>query len=1480
MNNEQCIHHLFEQQVERTPHAIAVIQEQQQISYESLNEKANQLASYLQKCGISPEKLVGICIERSVEMVIALLGILKAGAACVPLDPKYPLERLEYMIGDTQMSAIITQSHLVDKLPQNLNQDVRILCIDRDWAQIKQKVVKNPHNEVNPQNLAYIIYTSGSTGQPKGVMIEHRSVVNFIEAFKVTAKLSHSDRILQFAPLSFDVAVEEIYPCLSVGGTVVLRTEAMLNSFSTFIQKCREWQVTVLDLPTAFWQPLITELARNNEIFPESVRLIFVGGESLLPEKVKLWQKYIQEILHTEKLSQPPQLINAYGPTETTVEATFCDLSTYNLANCTSVPIGSPINNTQIYLFDHNLQPVPRGIQGELYIGGISLARGYLNHWELTQEKFINNPLNPTERLYKTGDLGRYLEDGKIEFLGRIDNQIKIRGFRVELGEIESILGQHSAIESAAVVSTKEKLGDGDKRLMAYVVPHLASGDSVEQEKAQQEYLSLWKTVNQQTDSQTPIQADITFNIVGWDSSYDGQAIPEVEMAEWVEQTVTRIKDLHPQQVLEIGCGTGLLLTRIAPNCTEYVGIDFSHPALEHIRKIQQVMGGLDHITLLERTADNLVGLKAESFDTVIINSVLQHFPNAAYLLRVLEEVIKLVKDGGHIFVGDIRNLDLLETYCTSVEVYRANDNLQASQLQERITRKQKAEEELLLAPFFFLALQQKFPEISHVQIKPKEGFYHNELTRFRYEAILHINKSSLKPLKEIPWLDWQPEELNLSEIKRILTEDKPSNLGIRSIPNPRLNKEVYVQQWLNNADEADSIKSLNQWLSQQSEMGIEVDAICELAKELPYHVEISWMNSDATGSYEVAFSQQSLPFQPAIFPTSSPIQDISVYANNPLQTKFNQQLVSQLREFLKTKLPEYMIPTGIGILEKLPLTPNDKIDRRALANLSADSYLLSQNKANFVAPRTPEEEILANLWAEVLQLEQISIHDNFFELGGNSLKVIVLLNRIQEKCNKNLQMVDLFKSPTIAELVMCLPEKSTISNTIEKIIANSPEEIRYFPPTLSQERVWLQYQLNPTENFETSPNTLRLIGHLDQDALTQSFNEIIRRHEILRTSLQEIDGSLMQVVDPPAPINISVVDLQNLAQTEQNQALERLNQQEMRTPIVIDQEPWWRITLVQLEEESYLLLIYWHSLLTDDKSIDILMQELSVLYEAFLADKPSPLPELPIQYGDYARNQRQSLTPKLLQTKSEYWQKWLNQEPPQLVFPSTKTLPEVPTFRADVWEQQLSSQLTEQLKTFSQQRQVTLFTTIMTAFASLIGQETSCEEIVIGIPATNRNQGQLSSLIGEFGKMLLLRLDLSGNSDFSLLLSRGQQEMLSVITNQDLPWGQLAKILKLERKRHHRPFGVVVDFLLESPTKQWQLPDLTITLLPPIKESLTKVDLMLFLWEQKTDSGTSLQVWWRYAADLFEADTISRMADSFQSMLEKIINEELSQIK
>jgi len=467
------VHQLFEYQAENTPNAIAVISHPEQLTYQALNQRANQLAHHLQALGVGPEVIVGICIERSIEMVVGFLGILKAGGAYLPLDPAYPKERLTYILSDAQVKILVTQETQVRGDLQLFinNEQLRTIYLDTDWETIAKCSWEKPISFVTPENLAYVMYTSGSTGHPKGVMIEHCSLSNFIEVTKVQQEISQRDRILQFSSISFDTAIEEIYSCLTAGATLVLRDEQMLSGVGQFVQRCQDLQLTVLNLPTAYWHVLISELVTARLTLPKSVRLVLIGGEQALAEKVRLWQEY---------LGNYPQLFNVYGPTETTGVSTTYKLSSVTIrydelssdTPLPTVPIGRPIGNTLVYVLDKLLQPVPIGVAGELYVGGINVARGYLNRPELTKEKFILNPFceESSTRLYKTGDLTRYLPDGNLEFLGRVDNQVKIRGFRVETGEIEAWLGKAPNVGEAVVVVTEEQ--PGNKRLVAYVVPN------------------------------------------------------------------------------------------------------------------------------------------------------------------------------------------------------------------------------------------------------------------------------------------------------------------------------------------------------------------------------------------------------------------------------------------------------------------------------------------------------------------------------------------------------------------------------------------------------------------------------------------------------------------------------------------------------------------------------------------------------------------------------------------------------------------------------------------------------------------------------------------------------------------------------------------------------------------------------------------------------------------------------------------------
>ncbi len=457
---DATVHSLFELQAARTPDNEAVVLGDVSLTYAELNARANQLAHFLREAGVGPETPVGICVDRSPELAVAVLGVLKAGGAYVPLDPAYPSERLAFMLADSAVRLLLTREHLLASLPEYSGP---VVALDAEWPRIAQHPATDPAPVATGQNLAYVIYTSGSTGRPKGALTEHRALVNYtlgaIEAFEMVP----SDRILQFASLGFDVLVEELFPAWLSGAAVVMVPERFLGSSADLLALVREQRLTAFELPTAYWHEWVFELARSGAELPACLRLVIVGGERVLPERLESWQR----------LGVP--LVHVYGLTETTVTTT-----TYRLPAAASpsvwhnLPIGKPLRNMRTHVLDERMRPVPVGIAGELYIGGASVARGYLNRPELTEQRFRPDPFGQgpegsTARLYRTGDLVRQLSDGNLEFLGRLDTQVKVRGYRIEPAEVEAALGRHPSLRELVVVVRED--APGDKRLTAYAVP-------------------------------------------------------------------------------------------------------------------------------------------------------------------------------------------------------------------------------------------------------------------------------------------------------------------------------------------------------------------------------------------------------------------------------------------------------------------------------------------------------------------------------------------------------------------------------------------------------------------------------------------------------------------------------------------------------------------------------------------------------------------------------------------------------------------------------------------------------------------------------------------------------------------------------------------------------------------------------------------------------------------------------------------------
>ncbi|WP_443193781.1 amino acid adenylation domain-containing protein [Nostoc sp. UHCC 0926] len=1039
----QCIHQLFEAQVEHTPDAVAVVFEDEQLTYCELSARANQLAHYLRSLGVRPEVLVGICVERSLLMLIGLLGILKADGAYVPLDPAYPHERLAFVLQDAQVSVLLTQQHLIENLPQH---QTRVVCLDTDWESIAQQSSQNPMSECTTDNLAYIIYTSGSTGQPKGVLVNHSNVVRLLTGTESWYNFSQQDVWTLFHSIAFDFSVWEIWGALLYGGQLVVVPYWLSRSPEDFYKLLLTQQITILNqTPSAFRQLMQVEESLVNT-YNFSLRKVIFGGEALQIESLKSWFEH-----HGD---QSPQLVNMYGITETTVHVTYRPLTIADSEVASGSLIGHPIPDLQVYLLDSYGQPVPIGVPGEMYIGGAGVVRGYLNRPELTPERFIPNSFSnkPNARLYKSGDLARYLANGDIEYLGRIDNQVKVRGFRIELGEIEALLSQHPAVRETVVVVRSEEADS--QRLVAYIVPYS-------------------------------------------------------------EQTLT----------------------------------------------------------------------------------------------------------------------------------------------------------------------------------------------------------------------------------------------------------------------------------------------------------------------------------------------------------------IAELRRLLESKVPNYMVPAAFVMLEALPLITNGKVDRKALPAPEVTQLL---SESNFVTPSTPIEQMLAGIWAQILGLEQVGIDDNFFELGGHSLLATRVMSQVRQVFQIDMPLRRLFEEPTIARIAREI-EKATkegleVGTTTIERISRSQE----LPLSFAQQRLWLLAQLEPNSPFYNIPAAVRLRGQLNLRALQQSFNEILRRHEALRTNFHTLQGQPVAVISSTKPLLLPVLDLSELPSSQKQASVRQLTYFEAQQPFDLNSDLLLRVKLLRLGEQEHIVLLTMHHIASDGWSIGVLVREMTALYEAFCAAKPSPLPELPIQYADFAVWQRQRLQGEALEVQLAYWKKQLGSNLPILQLPTTRPRTEVKTNKGATQSFIIPSNLSQGLQVLSRQESVTLFMTLLAGFQILLQRYTNQDDIVVGTDVANRNRAEVEPLIGFFVNLLVLRTDLSANPTFGELLKRVREVTLGAYAYQDLPFDQLVKALQPERNLSNTPPLFQVLFVLQNaPMPPLELPDMTLSILE-VENEIAKFDIALFLTE--TEQGILGK--WQYNCDLFDATTITCMTDNFQTLLNSIVSQ------
>ena len=1188
---------LFEAQVARAPDATAVVFEDAALTYAELNARANRLAWFLIGQKVGPERLVALALPRSVELIVALLAVHKAGGAYLPLDPDYPAERIGFMIDDAGPVVLLTTGKVAERFPEVWVPRVTLGAADTGRLLAAQPD-RNPTDgdrlgSLSPSNPAYVIYTSGSTGQPKGVVVPHTGIVNRLLWMQAEYCLQDEDRVLQKTPSSFDVSVWEFFWPLLVGATLVVAKPEGHKDPGYLAALIQAERVT-----TAHFVPSMLQAFLRNEaaVGCKGLRQVMCSGEALSAEVSRRFAEVLGVSLH-----------NLYGPTETSVDVTAwrCRAD----AGSASVPIGRPVWNTQTYVLDSWLRLAPPGVAGELYLAGVQLARGYLARPGLTAERFVADPFGPPgARMYRTGDLARWRSDGVLEFLGRIDDQVKLRGFRIELGEVEAVLVQHPEISQTAVVVREDR--PGNKQLVGYLVP--AAVGVAGPSQSEHEYLvaqrQIWDSVYEDAAS-----AVFGEDYSGWPDVFDAGPLHLEQARELRDATVDRVRELRPRRVLEIGVGTGQLLSQLAPECETYWGTDLSGRVIEALRLQVDRQPQLEgRVELRAQAADVVDGLPVGFFDTVVVNGVITLFPAVDYLVDVLGKAMALLAPGGWLFVGVVPNMRLLRCMFTHIHLHRARPPVDLAVLRAAIDRNMTERKFLAVDPNFFVALRRTLTDIDAVDIRVRQGYQHRKALRHEYDAYdVALRKkspgASPPPDEEIPQLRWAQEVADFEALAAHLSAQRPPRLRVAGVPNGRIAHIVEAMRLLDDDDES----ALEAFASGSD--APDPEAFHEIGQRLGYRVVVTWSGAAEDGSLDAVFLDQSVSSSVHASgfyrPRGSVSAPLPTYVSGP--TRNLGLLVASARSYLHERLPEYMVPAAFVVLEALPLTPSGKLDRKALP---------PPEFASLVSPTEPtnaRERIVSEVFAEVLGLDRVGVGDNFFYLGGDSIVAIILVNRARAR-GLDLRLRDVFLHPTPSGLATVVKDVAGVTTGA----ADAGIGVVPLTPIMR----WLCCLDAPIARFSQAMVVQTPAG-LSHHHLVRLLQVVLNCHDLLRARLErsaEPDGEAVLVVGPVGSVAASAClrrvdavgageqDLQRMIQAEAEKAQARLAPRVgvMMQAVWLDRGP----------AKPGRLILCVHHLVVDGVSWRILLGDLAAAWEQLAAGQTPVLPPCPTSFRRWAQ--------------------------------------------------------------------------------------------------------------------------------------------------------------------------------------------------------------------------------------------------------------------
>ncbi len=1381
------IQRLFEVQVERGPDAIAVVYGDEKLTYAELNRKANQLAHHLTGLGIGPDVLVGMYLERCPAMIVGMLGILKAGGAYLPLDTNYPQERLSFMLADGHVPVLLTQDHLMAKLPEN---DAVVLRLDADWQIIAKQKKTNPVNRATADNLAYVIYTSGSTGIPKGVSIPQRAIArlvfhtNYIE-------LRPEDRMAQVSNASFDAATFEIWGTLLHGARLVGITKDVALSTKEFATQLREQKITAIFLTTALFNLLASEAP---QVFSTLDHVLF-GGEAVDP-------RWVREVLRN---GPPKRLLHVYGPTESTTFATWHLVK--NVAeSAKTVPIGKALSNTQTYVVDRKFRPVPVGIPGELLLGGDGLARDYLNRPDLTAEKYIPNPCSGAAgaRLYRTGDLVRLLPDGNIEFIGRIDNQVKIRGFRIEPDEVKAVIARHPDISDAAVLVREDK--PGERRLVAYVIFSPDSRQSIDELRAylkekMPDYMLPSAFVTMHEFPITPNgKLDRTRMPAPEDSATAGEkgfVAPRTPLERFFAEHWKKI--LNVEQV------------GIHDNFFEHGGDSLKAAVL--INRLQEQVGEVAPVSaifLAPTIAELAMYVNAYYPDLVV-----KYFGTESSDQSKFKEKVFSENQVGHI---------------TSNKIAQIREIIKP--LAPRKTRE-----------------KQKNPPAVFVISPPRSGstlfrvmlaghpklFAPPELELLSFNT-LEDRKQELSQQFAI-WLEatvravMEAKNCDAETAKALMEDYEKRNMTI---------KQFYgtLQGWIGDRLLVDKTPSypLDLNILQRAEEDFENPLYIHLTRH-PYATIYSFIEARLDENffrYQHPFSRREL--------------------GELIWLICHQNIV----EFLKNVPPQRQMRLQF---EQVLKEPADSMrDVCQFLDIEYDPKMLEPYKGKRMTDGlTPKSQMVGDF--------KFYLHKNIDTKSVDRWKNFHSDDFLSEISWSTASMLDYQREE---RPVGGAPSERDGLHLRKKMtsIRRIPRD-GDLPLSFAQMRLWFLDQMDPGSALYNIPTAVRLQGDLNVAAIEEALNEIIARHEVLRTTFSSTDGVARQQIAPSLQLNVTLIPLDHLPETEAVEEAKRIADIEGKSPFDLTKGPLIRAKLLKVGHQDYVLVLTLHHIISDGWSVGTLIREIVAFYNAYSGGQKSPLPPLAIQYVDFANWQNEWLQRDLMLEQLSYWKQKLSGSTTALNLPIDHPRPAVLANRGARLPFFILGESFYKLRDLSLKTGATPFTAALTAFAILLNRYTGEEDINIGTPIANRVRSEIEPLIGFFVNTIVLRADLSGNPTFRELLKRMHDVSQEALDYQDLPFEKLVDALQPERDMSRTPLFQVMFAYQKSLMNEAKLPGLTIKPMD-VQSRTAKFDLTLEIMER----SDGLRGTFEYNADLFDAPTIERMQQHFQKLLLSIVDD------